>query len=79
MSRLLGGQRAAHVVAVHLGQVAVEHDDVVGVDARLVERGLAVVGDVDGHALAAQARGPRRRRRAVRPRRRSTRMARAEL
>ena len=54
MSRLLGGQRAADVVAVHLGQVAVEHDDVVGVDARLVERGGAVGGDVDGHALAAQ-------------------------
>ena len=39
---------------MHLGQVAVEHDDVVGVDARLVERGGAVGGDVDRHALTAQ-------------------------
>jgi hypothetical protein len=36
------------------GQVAVEHDDVVGVDACLVERGGAVGGDVDGHPLAPQ-------------------------
>ena len=40
---------------MHLGQVAVEHHDVVGEDARLVERGGAVGRDVDGHALAAQA------------------------
>ena len=50
-------QRAAHVVAVHLGQVAVQHDDVVGVDARAVERLGAVGRDVDGGAVAAQALG----------------------
>ena len=55
MSGCSAVERAAHVVAVHLGQVAVEDDDVVGVDARLVERLGAVGGDVDGHALAAQA------------------------
>ena len=46
---------AADVVAVDRRQVAVEHDDVVGEDARLVERGAAVAGDVDRHALAPQA------------------------
>ena len=54
VSGLLGRERAADVVAVQLGQVAVEHDDVVGHDARLVERRRAVAGDVDRHALAAQ-------------------------
>ena len=39
------------------GQVAVEHDHVVGHDARLVERGRAVAGDVDRHPLAAQPAG----------------------
>ena len=54
VSGLLGRERAAHVVAVQLGQVAVEDDHVVGHDARLVERRRAVPGDVDRHALAAQ-------------------------
>jgi hypothetical protein len=36
-------------------QVPVEHNHVVGIEAGLVERARAVVGDVDGHALAAQA------------------------
>ena len=54
-ARLLGGQGPADHVAVDLGQVAVEHDDVVGIDARLVERGGAVGGDVDGHSLAPEA------------------------
>ena len=37
-----------------LGQVAVEHDDVVRHDARLVQRRGAVAGDVDRHPLAPQ-------------------------
>ncbi len=36
-------------------QVAVEHQDVVAGDQGLLEAGVAVVGDVDGHALAPQA------------------------
>src|SRR5918999_351758 len=51
---VLVAERAAHLVAVHDREVAVEHHDVVAVQARLVESGGAVVGDVDGHALAAQ-------------------------
>jgi hypothetical protein len=42
---------------VEHGQVAVEQDDVVGHDPRLVEGGGAVVGDVHRHALAAQPAG----------------------
>ena len=57
VSRSSSGEPAADLVAVELGQVAVEDDDVVGDDARLDQRGCAVVGDVDGHALAAQAAG----------------------
>ena len=55
--RLLGGQRAAHLVAVQLRQVAVENHDVVGIDAGLVERGRPVAGDVDSHPLTAQPAG----------------------
>jgi hypothetical protein len=51
---LLPAQRATDVVAVHHRQVAVEHHHVVGVQARLVERAGAVVGNVDRHALAPQ-------------------------
>ena len=54
---LLVAQRAADLVAVQLGQVAVEHDHVVGVQPRLVQGGGAVVGHVDRHALAAQSAG----------------------
>ncbi len=47
-------QRTAYVVAVEERQIAIEHDHVVGDDVRAEQRVLAVVGDVDGHALAAQ-------------------------
>ena len=57
LAQVLGGQLAADVVAVHLGQVAVEHHHVVGMHARLEQRGRAVGRDVDGHALAAQPAG----------------------
>ena len=57
VSRSSPEKPAADLVAVELGQVAVEHDDVIGDDAGLDQRGRAVVGDVDGHALAAQAAG----------------------
>ena len=59
MSGPLGGQRAADVVAVELGQVAIEHDDVVRRGERLLQRGGAVARQVDRHALAAQAAGHR--------------------
>ena len=52
-------ERAAHVVAVQRREVAVQDDDVVGHDARLVERRGAVRGDVHGHALAPQPAGHR--------------------
>ena len=45
----------------HAGQVAVEHDHVVAGQRRLAIALVAVVGDVDGHALAAQATGHRLR------------------
>ena len=48
---------AADIVAVDAGQVAVEDDDVVVVLAGQAQGGGPVVGDVDGHALAAQAAG----------------------
>ena len=47
-------QRLAHPVAVHPGQVAVEHDDVVVVDRGLPQPGRAVERDVDRHAVALQ-------------------------
>ena len=37
------------------GQVAVEHDDVIGVEAELGRRLQPVMRGVDGHALVAQA------------------------
>jgi hypothetical protein len=58
---LVRRQQAADLVAVQLGQVAVEHDHVVVDHARLHERARAVVGDVDGHALAPQPAGDRPR------------------
>ena len=58
---MLAVQDAAHVVAVDLGEVAVEDDDVVGVHARVRERVGAVGRDVDGRAVPAQAAGDRRR------------------
>jgi hypothetical protein len=48
-------QRAAHIIPGHDRQVAVEDDDVVVVDRQPLERGITVVGDVDGHRVAAQA------------------------
>ena len=42
---------------MHAGEVAVQHDHVVGVEVELGSAGESVVGDVDGHALVAQALG----------------------
>ena len=53
----LAGQPPADLVAMDDGQVAVEHHDVVAVDGDPIEGGAAVVGDVDGHRLPAQATG----------------------
>ena len=55
-----GRDPAAHLVAVHAGQVPVEHDHVVTGDREMLERVVAVQHDVDRHALAAQpgADGP---------------------
>ena len=49
--------RPAHVVAVRAGQVPVEHDHVVGVHPDPLQRGVAVVADVDGHGQPAQPLG----------------------
>ena len=54
--RALGAHElAADLVAVDVGQVAVEHDDVVVDDGRALERLVAVEGDVDGESVAAKA------------------------
>ena len=58
-SVLLGVERPAHVVAVQRREVPVEHDDVVGMHARVEERLRPVERDVDRRALAAQAAGDR--------------------
>ena len=55
----LGDKRAADLVAVYAGQVAVEHEHVVVGEREVRERVVAVERDVDGHALAAQARSDR--------------------
>ena len=55
--RQLAGDLAAHVVAVHLGKVAVQHHHVVPVQPRLVQRVGAVGRHVHRHALAPQAAG----------------------
>ena len=47
----------ADLVAVHSRQVAVEHDDVVGEHARLVERVVSRLGHVHRDALTPQAAG----------------------
>ena len=49
-----GDQVGADLVAVHAGQVAVEHHHVVARHHRHLVPGRAVVGDVDGQALPAQ-------------------------
>ena len=40
---------------MHAGEVAVEHQHVVPGDARLLVPVVAVVGDIDRHALGAQS------------------------
>ena len=50
-------QAAADLVAVHARQVAVEENDLVAVDQRLLQAGFAVEGDVDRHARLAEAAG----------------------
>ena len=52
---LPGDKRRAYRVAVHPGQVPVKDDHVEAGDRRDLHRGRAVVGDVDRHALIAQA------------------------
>jgi hypothetical protein len=54
---LVAGEAATDLVAVELGKVAVEDHHVVREDPRLHQGRCAVVGDVDGHALAAQSTG----------------------
>ena len=44
----------AHLEAVDAGQHDIEHDGVVVGDRRLIERLLAIAGDVDGIRLLAQ-------------------------
>ena len=47
--------RLGDLVAGRSGDVAVEHGDVVGVDAQQLQRGVAVTGDVGRDRLQAQA------------------------
>ena len=49
------GDDLAELIAVDAGEVAVEDDDVVGVDVELRDGFVAVVGDVDGDPLVAQS------------------------
>ena len=55
----LRDERAADLIAVHAGQVAVEHQHVVVGERQVRERVVSVEGDVHGHALPAQAGGDR--------------------
>jgi len=48
------GQGPADVVAVHAGQVAVQHHHVIAVDRQALQGRIAVQGYVDGHPLPAQ-------------------------
>ena len=48
-------QCPADVVAVDLGEVAVQHHDVVALSLRVGERSLAVEDDIDRHPLTAQS------------------------
>jgi len=48
-------QARAHRVAMHPGQVAIQHDDVIRGKRGDFHRRLAVVSDVDRHALIPQA------------------------
>jgi hypothetical protein len=47
-------QLDAHLVAMDRGQIAVKDHRVVVHDGRLVERGAAVVREIDGHSFAAE-------------------------
>ena len=53
-ARAGGDQCAADLVAVQPGEVAVEHDDVIGVLDPVTEPFLPVERDVDRHSLAPQ-------------------------
>ncbi len=53
--RLLARERAAHLIAMQLGQVAIKDHDVVRMHPRLIEPKLAIAGGVDGRARLAQA------------------------
>ncbi len=53
----LGCQPLADLVAVKTRKIAVEHDHVVLVHARVDKPRLTVAGDVDRHALTAKPRG----------------------
>jgi hypothetical protein len=55
LAGVVGPDAPDHLDAVEAGQVQVQADHVVVVDAHLVDRLLAVVGDVDGVALPTQA------------------------
>ena len=57
--RPVGRQPPAYLVAVHSGQVPVQHHDVIAGDGQMLERVVPVENDVDGHALAAKP-GPDR-------------------
>ena len=48
-------QLAADLVAVHERQVAVEDDDVIGIDGGLGQRRFAIEHDVDGETVVPQA------------------------
>jgi hypothetical protein len=50
-----GRESPADLVAVHLRQVAVQNDDVIVVEARLVEAAAAVESHIYCHALKSQA------------------------
>src|SRR6185436_10108965 len=52
--RLLA-QAREHAQAVELGQQEIEHEDVVGIVARVARAELAVAGDVDGESGAREA------------------------
>ena len=55
LADVVGPDAPHHLDAVQAGQVQVEADHVVVVDARLVDGLVPVVGDVDGVALPTQA------------------------
>lgn len=51
--------RRRDVVAVHQGEVPVQHHDVVVVDLDALQGRSTVVHDIDGHGLTAQSGGHR--------------------